>query len=193
VKSRGGWMHYLTRDEKADILKTIAEILIVTIPTALLGLLFGWDPEDEDKYEKLRKKSGPLPLPGVVEDPRYPFRLGGYLENHALLLLMGLRNENESFIPWPNYGLDDYVGVLNLKSIAIDPVFKRMEDILTMLIAEITGDDKAYYKRAIGPYAWQQEDGHKLHNYLFKTVGITGSAADPIKGIKDLQGVISRN
>jgi len=192
VKSRGGWMHYLTNDEKADILKTIAEVLIVTIPIALLGAIFGWDPEDEDKYEKLRKKSGPLPLPGVVEDPAYPFRIGGYLENHTLLLLMQLRSENEAFIPWPNYGLDDYVGILNLKSVAVDPVFKRIEDILTMLIAQVTGDDKAYYKRSIGPYAWQQEGGAKISNYLFKTVGITGSAADPVKGIKDLQGVISR-
>lgn len=192
VKDGGGSVHYLTRQEKADLWKTFAEVVIVTLTTAVLGILFGWDPDDEDKYEKLRKKSGPLPLPGVAEDPRYPFQLGGFLENHALLLMMQLRSENEAFIPWPNYGMDDYVGILNLKSIAVDPVFKRLEDILTMLVAEITGDSSAYYKRSIGPYYWQQEGGAKINNYLFKTVGITGSATDPIKGVKDLQGVISR-
>jgi hypothetical protein len=133
-----------------------------------------------------------MPLAGVVEDERYPFQWGGYLENHALLLMMQLRNENEQFIPWPNYGLDDYTAIVDLKSIAIDPTFKRLEDIVTMLYAEATGDSKAYYKRAIGPYAWQQEEGSKVINYALKTAGISGSATDPVKGVKDLQGIIVR-
>ncbi len=192
VKSRGGWMHYLTPEEKRDVLKLVSEVVIAFLLLALLGPLFGWEPDDEDKYEKLRQKSGPLPLPGVETDPRYPFQLGGYLENHLMLLMMQLRSENEQFVPWPNYGLDDYVGMLSLKSIAIDPTFKRIEDIITMLYAQVTGDDKAYYKRTIGPYAWQQEGGKKVNNYVAKFFGITGSATDPVKGIKDVQGVISR-
>lgn len=192
IKTRGGWMHYMTPQEKADALKTLTEVVIAMLLLALLGPLFGWDPDDEEKYEKLKRKSGPLPLPGVTEDPRYPFDTMGFVENHALLLMMQLRNENEQFIPWPNYGLDDYVGVLNLKSIAMDPTFKKGEDIITMLLAQVQDDPSAYYKRSIGPYAWQQEGGSKLANYAFKTLGITGSATDPIKGIKDLIGVKSR-
>jgi len=192
IKSRGGWIHYLTPEQKADMLKFFSEVVIAMSLLAVLMPLFGWDPEDEDKYLKLRQKSGPMPLPGVETDPRYPFRIGGFLENHALLLMMQLRAENEQFIPWPNYGLDDYVGILNLKSIAIDPTFKRLEDILSMTYATATGDDKAYYEREIGPYSWQQEEGSKLINYMFKSVGVSGSAASPEKAIKDLQGVIVR-
>lgn len=185
-------MHFLTPNEKSDILKTFSEIVIAYLLLALLGPLFDWDPEEEDKYKELMRKSGPLPLPGIQEDRRYPFEFWGFLENHALLMMMQLRNENEQYIPWPNYGLDDYVGILNLKSVAVDPTFKKIEDILSMMLAQATGDPDAYYERKIGPYAWQQEGGSKLINYIFKTFGVTGSAADPVKGIKDLIGVKAR-
>jgi hypothetical protein len=183
----------MTPTEKGDMLKFLSEVVYLAVALMVLGPLFDWDPDDEEKYEKLRKKSGPMPLPGVAEDPRYPFRFGGYLENHALLLLMQIRNENEQFLPWPGYGLDDYVGLLNLKSIAIDPTIGKYVDIVSLLIASATDDPSAYYKRTVGPYTWQQQDGLKIMNYMLKTVGITGSAVDPIKAIKDMQGVKARN
>jgi hypothetical protein len=176
----------LTNEEKSDIHKFVAEIGILIAFMALLGPLFGWDPDDEDKYEKLKKKSGPLPLPGVTEDPKYPFQLGGWLENQALLLMMQVRAENEQFVPWPNFGLDDYVGLMNLKSVAIDPTIKVFEDSLTALYNAAMGNDAAYYKRTIGPYDFQQEESWKIWNYILKSFGLTGSQVEPVKGIKDL-------
>jgi hypothetical protein len=187
-----GYLSQLTPQEKADIYKLLTEIGIMVALMALLGPLFGWDPDDDEKYEKLKKKSGPLPLPGVVEDPRYPFRLGGWLENHALLMMMQVRNENDQFIPFPNFGLDDYVGLLNLKSVAIDPTLKTFEDSMTSLYNAAMGNDAAYYERAMGPYEWQQEDSLKLYQYVIKSFGITGAQTEPIKGIKDLISIKSR-
>lgn len=53
----------------------------------------------------------------------------------------------------------------------------------------MTGDDAAYYERAVGPYAWQDEGSAKLLNYLGKSVGVTGTQTDPIQRLKNMETI----
>lgn len=193
VSTDAKYLGFMTKDEKRAWLKVTAELFSLMAISMLAVPLLGWDEDDKEKYEKLRDRSGAMPFLGLVpEDPSHPFQGYGFLENHLLNLAMQVRSENEQFIPWPNFGLDDYTSMLDLKSLATGPTLKAYKQMFTVGLDEITGDPSAYYKRAIGPYEWQQEGGSKFFNYMFKAIGLTGSTLDPVTAIKNAQGIIVR-
>jgi hypothetical protein len=193
VTTDAKYLGFMTKDEKRAWIKVSTELFSLMAISMLAVPLLGWDEDDKDKYEKLRQRSGAMPFLGLVpEDPSHPFEGFGFLENHMLNLAMQVRSENEQFVPWPNFGLDDYTSMLDLKSLATGPTLKAYKQMFTVGLDELTGDPSAYYKRSIGPYEWQQEGGSKFWNYLFKAVGLTGSSLDPVTAIKNAQGVIVR-
>lgn len=193
VTTDSKYLAFMTPDEKRAWIKITVELLSLMAISMLLVPLLGWDEDDKDKYEKLRARSGAMPFMGLTaNDPNHPFEGAGFLENHLLSLAMQVRSENETFLPWPNYGLDDYTALLDLKSLATGPTLKAYKQMFTVGLDQLTGDPSAYYKRAIGPYEWQQEGGPKLINYTMKALGLTGSAVDPVTAIKNAQSVIVR-
>lgn len=193
VTTDAKYLGFMTKDEKRAWLKTSTELFALLAVSMLAVPLLGWDEDDKEKYEKLRKRSGAMPFLGLVpEDPSHPFEGAGFLENHLLNLAMQVRSENEQFVPWPNFGLDDYTSMLDLKSLATGPTLKAYKQMFTVGLDQVTGDPSAYYKRSIGPYEWQQEGGSKFFNYLFKAIGLTGSSVDPVTAIKNAQGIIIR-
>jgi hypothetical protein len=192
VTSAGRNVMYMTPDEKAATLRVATEVGMLVASTVAMGLVFGWDPDDEEKYEKLRAQSGALPFPFTAEDPERPFDGGGFMEVHALHLLMNIRAENEQFIPLPGYGLNDYTAMLDLKSIAFGPTLKSYGQLFDDLAQMATGSDKAYYARETGPYYWQQEGGSKFLAHLATMFGLTGSTLDPAKAVKGFQSAQAR-
>jgi len=192
VTSLGKNLMYMTDEEKRASLKVLTEVGSLVAINLIMGLALGWDPDDDDKYEKLRQRSGALPFPMVPEDPDRPFNGWGYLENHMLYLAMNVRAENEQFIPLPGYGLDDYSAMLDMKSIAFGPTVQTYKDIFEDALDIIQGDESAYYKRQVGPYEYQQEGGAKIWAHIGRTIGLSGSSIDPAKGIKGFQSVQAR-
>lgn len=187
VLSAGKNIMYMTPEEKSATLKVATEVGMLVAATVAMSLIFGWDPEDDEKYEKLRAESGALPFPLTTEDPNRPFQFGGFMEVHALHLLMNIRAENEQFLPFPGYGLNDYTAMLDLKSIAFGPTLKSYGQLFDDLANIATGDDHAYYARNMGPYNWQQEGGSKFWAHFTKMFGLTGSSLDPAKAVKGFQ------
>jgi hypothetical protein len=192
ITSLGKNLAYMTPEEKSAALKVITEVGALIAVNMLMALLFGWDPDDDDRYEKLRQRSGALPFPMVGQDDGRDFNGWGFLENHALFLLMNIRAENEQFIPLPGYGLDDYSAMLDLKSIAFGPTVQTYKQLFEDGVDIMQGDEGAYYKRDAGPYVWQKEGSSKFWAHLFRTVGVTGSSVDPAKAIKGFQSVKAR-
>jgi len=192
ITSLGKHLMFMTPEEKQASLRVITEVGTLVAINLVATLVLGWDPDDDERYEKLRAKSGALPFPMVSEDPDRPFNGWGFLENHMLFLLMNVRAENEQFIPLPKYGLDDYTSILDLKSIAFGPTVKTYQTILDDAINIIQDRESAYYKREVGPYDWQDEDSAKIWAHIASTVGLRGSAIDPAKGIKDFQSIQAR-
>lgn len=185
----------MTDTEKAAARKTLTEVgLLAFLNIFLIGMMFGWDDDDEDKYEKRRLKSGALPLPFVSEDPEHPFHIGGWFANHALNLALQVEAENDSWIPLPGMGLQDYASMLKLESIALSSgidryvyFFSELENILSYYV---TGDTSGLYKREAGPYTWQQEGDFKFWNHLAKMLSLTGRAVEPVE---DIEVVTKRN
>lgn len=192
VMSLGKNLMYMTDEEKRASLKVMTEVGSLVALNLIMGLALGWDPDDENKFEKLRDRSGAMPFPMVPEDPDRPFNGWGYLENHMLYLAMNVRAENEQFIPLPGYGLDDYSAMLDMKSIAFGPTVQTYKDIFEDALDIVQGDESAYYKRQVGPYEYQQEGGAKIWAHIGRTMGLSGSAVDPAKGIKSFQSFQAR-
>jgi hypothetical protein len=180
---------FMNKEEKAAWIKFTVEVGSIVALLAVLAPLLGWDPEDPDRYEKLRKRSGAFPLLGVPEDPAHPFHAGGYMMNHLLKMTLDVRAENEAFVPWPHMGLDNYMNtVTDASSVSFGPTLKSYKKMLEFAYYEATGNSKARYKKQAGPYEWQQEGGSKLVTEMAKAFGITGSSVDPVTNIKNVYG-----
>ena len=183
----------MNQEERFNMLRMPLEIMGLIFIQSLLLPLFGWDEDDDEKYEKLREKSGDLPLPFIADDPEHPFRLMGWAENHALLLAMNVRSENETFIPLPGFGLDDYTKLLDFQSLAFGPTIESYSKMGALGYHTLMNNERAYYKRDSGPYEWQQEGGSKFITTLAKSIGIDGSNVSPIEKIKQKISIKNRS
>ncbi len=178
------WPH-LTPEEKAAVKKTVIEVVGLIALLMVVAPLFGWDPADEERYEKLRNKSGSLPFFGVEEDPDRAFNFGGWMSNHSLMMVLQVRSENEAFVPWMGFGLDNYYETFtDMSSLGYGPTLETYKDMLELLYMEATGDPRAKYKKDSGPYYWQKEGGSKLMTEFMKSIGLTGSTLDPAVAVK---------
>lgn len=186
-KTRGKSLAYMTPDQIVSLKKVSMDtIMLVVLQEILVKLFFGFDPDDEDRFEKLRKKSGPLPTP-FTSDSEDPFHMDGWISNHLLNLAMQTRAENEAWIPWPGMGLDDYLGLIKMESISVKSTMDYYQNIFTYLIDYATDDPSGRYKRDVGPYNWQQEESSKIVNQLMKVMSISGTTVEPIILVRNLQ------
>jgi hypothetical protein len=193
IQSFGRDAMYMTPEEKSATYRVITELALLYLTTMAMSLLFGWDDEDEDRIKKLKARSGAFPyFPFVEEDKKRPFNAWGWTENHMLFFLMNVKAENEQFLPLPRYGLDDYTALLDLKSIAFGPTISTYEELIDDMLNILEGSDKAYYKRKVGPYDWQQKSGSKFWAHLARTAGLTGSQLDGAKAIEGFQSAQAR-
>lgn len=151
-------------------------VLLAILPFSMFG---GFDPDDPDRYAKLRKKAGVLPFPFVGEGES-DFHLGGFLEVHSMLLMMQIQQENRQFLD-PSQLIPM---VTDLKSIAFGPTLNSYAKICQDLIYLMTGSDKAYYERREGAYEWQQQDGLKLWNHIAKMYGVNATSLSPVDALK---------
>ena len=144
--------------------------------------VFDWDPDDDDKYKKLYKKSGWLPILGTQEDGP-DFNMQGWLSNFALLCTMQVYSENAKMAPFfkQQRGLMEIVGDMSVMN---QPILGSISSIFSDLIMMMYGNDKAYYTRKIGPYTWQEKGDYKLWTHISRMLSISGKFVDPVESIK---------
>ena len=182
VRSGGKELPYMSQREKSAMIKFGTEMGMLMLTMMAFGL-FGWDPDDDERMAKLKAKSGTLPFFGLTEDDKdRPFDFGGFMQVHALHLLMQVRAENEQFNLFAG-GIENYNSLLDIKSVAFGPTTDSMVTIWNDLKNEITGSPKADYSRRIGPYAWQQKGGSKWLAHTMTAFGLTGSSLDASKAV----------
>jgi hypothetical protein len=192
ITSLGSNLPHLQAYEKQAALKFAFEVTALILLTQLMGLLFGWDPEDDDRFKKLRAMSGALPGPGVEGKEGREFDAMGWLELHSLHLMMQVRAENEQFNLITG-GTAPYTSLLSLKGIALGPTVESYQTIWGDLKGMYKDDPKAYYKRDVGPMAWQKKGDAKFYNHFMKMFGVTGKQYDPAKAIENFQSFYVRS
>lgn len=190
-RTAGKNIMFASNEEKRALIKFGTELVMLSIIPLLCSCLFGYDPDDEDRYKKLKSKSGSLSAPFVVDDEKRRFNLLGFTELHALHLLMQIRQENEQFNPFCG-GVKQINSMLDLKSVVWGPTTDSFTQILDDLKKSAQNDPRAYYTRDVGPYEWQQKGSNKTANHLAKMFGFTGTSLDPALAIQNLQANISK-
>ena len=181
LRSLGKSIPFMSPSEAASMKRFVLDIAQIIAISAIAALLFGYDDDDEDRFNKLRAKSGAL----GDED----FQLDGWLSNHALVLLLKTQAENQSFIPLPGLGLNNYIDLAGTTSIAFGPTITAAAQLITDLAMHaMPGENEhLYYQRDTGPYDWQKEGSAKIWNHLFTTAGFSGSQIEPIKGLQSFE------
>jgi LysM repeat protein len=169
LKSRGKYLAMATPEEKASLRKMLSEGVMLAMLGLSVGLIFGYDEDDEDRFEKLRKRQKEW---GAL----------GYMSNHLLLQILAVKSENELFVPF--VGFDDFANLLDQTSLATGPVIGNSIKILQDLYMIATGDDGAIYKQDVGPYWWQEEGDYKLWNHIGGVFGVKGKNYDPVYALK---------
>ena len=192
-KYGGQNLRHMNKETKQAFFRTFFEIGVVMLLTYANQLLFGWDPEDPDRYKKMKKRSGSLPLPWIDNNKGGDFKLNGWLANHAVYLLLKIRTENEAFLPLPGFGLDDYSRLINIDAAAVfGSTIVNYTKIVNNLV-QAAGDKKsAYYTRTVGPYDFQQKGSLKALNFLAKSFGFSGKFVDPTMATKSLIDVLNK-
>jgi hypothetical protein len=186
IGSYGHYINMMEPSEKAAMKKLLTEVSTILIISAITSLMFGYDDDDPDRWKKMKARSGAI----GDED----FHLDGFLANHLLVMLLKTSNENETFIPLPGFGLNDYTRMSTVTSVAFGPTITTYAQLLTDIAmhAKPGEDESLFYKREAGPYPWQQKGSAKIWNHIFRTAGLTGSDVDIIKGGKSFTAMQSR-
>jgi hypothetical protein len=189
IMTLGADFKYMTPRELAAAKKVGMELGIIILGSALIGLLFDYDDDDEERYAKLREKSGPLPGLFVADTP-FEFNATGWMENQALFLAKTTMNELEAMTPI--FGYDDYINMLKLDSVAVSSTVVNIGKTIQAITQLLINDPSSMYKRAVGPYEWQQEGEYKTLNYLLKSVGLSGKIIDPVNALKNFESAQNR-
>jgi len=171
IKTLGKYYNLMSKEEKQAVIKMTTEGMFVMILALAVGLIFGYDPDDEDRFKKLREKQ---------KDS-----MAGYISNHLLYQILAIRSENQTFIPY--LGFKEWINFTDKTTIATGPTLGLYSKILMDLFYLTTGDERAYYKQDVGPYSWQEEGRSKIYNHLASIFGFTGKNYDPVWAIKKFE------
>jgi hypothetical protein len=184
IKSKGQKFQYMTDQEKSDLKRSGMDVLSIIGLALLTGLLFGYDDDDEERWAKMKERSGAIGTDN--------FRPGGFFANHLLYLMMGVQSETSTFIPLPkigdvSLGLDDYTKFITSSSVAFGNTLNLYASILQDTLNFLTFNDAGRYAKKAGPFGWQEKEDLKIWGHLYKTIGFTGSSGDPETLIKNLE------
>ncbi len=169
IKTGGAYAPMMTSDEKVALRKVFSEGVSLALMGIAVGLLFGYDPDDPDRFNKLRQR-------------QLDYGALGYLSNHLLYQLISVKSENELLVPIA--GFNDFNEFLDKTTLASGPVIGNSLKILQDLWYVAWGDERAMYKQDVGPYPWQTEGNYKLWNHIGGIFGVKGKNYDAIWALK---------
>jgi hypothetical protein len=189
-------MNWMSDEQKRNMLKFTSDMVHQMVLLFILSAIFGYNEGDEDRFEKMRKRSGAL-----NDDD---FNMGGWLFNHGLVTTLGTLTEVETFgswspiVPGPD-GIDvailgrNWKQLINTSKYIGDPrtlygtTVEKPLKMLYHLSQFIDDDPSGFYKRDVGPYWYQKQDAPKFINDAATVFGFTGSQVDPVKALKVME------
>ena len=155
------------------------QFIMAQLAKYMLVFLFDYDEDDPTKKStsKLRRATGALPFPGVVDDR--DFNLLSFVEIHAINQLMQVSLESASFNPhsFSKYGNlyltgSEFVTTpFSSFSASVGGVYRA-----SVLMSDyFMGNSTGYYTRKVGPMWYQQKYSPKYLNETFKLLGAGGT------------------
>ena len=175
---------YLQADEKKAVLQFLIDLLkgYVLYELILLGLVLGFDFDDEDKYDKMKERSGALPTPFTSEEDSENFKAWGWILNNLTLLLLNTHEEITFFNPTstPVYATLSNWGPITESSAIVSAlsIVKDIKDLGTFQGLDV-------YQKDVGALNVQKSNEYKIWLKLYKLVGLKGKLIDPITSLRN--------
>jgi len=176
LRTVGAYAPYMSKREAVAIRKTLYDALAAILLAMLPKLLFGYDGDDKERFEKLRKLSGPLGSDN--------FKLDGWLTQHAIYQMKAVFAETTTFVPLPGLGEQEILDVGTVSNVLLGRGIGNYTTLIMDLFYISTGNQRASYKRDMGPFPWQDKGDYKIYNHLAKMFGVKGKFWDPVLAIK---------
>jgi len=176
------YWHTFTPEEKRNYITTLNEVAFVVISSLLIGLVYGFDADDPDKYKKLKENS--------------------YAENLTLLIALQAKAETEMLTVMPFWNVESQVippVLTELPKIIMNPTigFSIVNDLWKTINAgygQITGDESAYYDRNMPAYNIEKGDSKFIHYGMkvFQIDNIVYSLDNPEGKLQTMIGMMKR-
>ncbi len=184
ITTKGEKFKYMSTRDKIAYRKATFEGMFIMVSALIASMLFGFDEDDDDKWSKVRGRTGAL-----HEDT---FNAPGFLINHSLLLLKGVQAETTTYLPLPNIfgidmGLNDQIGLIQNSSVSFGNTVSLYAKILQDTWNFLAGNEKAYYQKKSGPYPWKEKGDLKLIPDFMRVFGFTGNTFDTETALKNLE------
>ena len=176
IRTVGAYIPYMPKSEAVAIRKTLYDFMAATLLAILPKLLFGYESGDDDRFEKLRALSGPLGSDN--------FEIDGWLAQHAIYQMKAVFGETTTFIPVPGLGEAEVLDMVTISNVLLGRGIGNYTTLFLDLYYISIGDERAVYKRDMGPFSWQEKGDYKIYNHLGKMAGVKGKFWDPVLAIK---------
>lgn len=167
------WNNY-SDFEKRAIKKTLTDLAAIMSLWAMYSLLFGYDPDDPEAIEKLRKK--------------------GFGAQASVFLLLKIKSETEQFMPLPGAGFNEIKRVYTNPSLIFGQITQYMKisklmiDHATDVIPGIDNSTSLYYQQDVDETGLRDEGDSKLISNVLRTFGgYTGRTFHPIDLVKSFK------
>jgi hypothetical protein len=166
--------HTYSDFEKRAIKKTLADALMVLTIMTIYSVLLGFNPDDPDRFRKLREKN--------------------WAAQAAIFVLLRVRSETEQFMPLS--GIEEIKGIYNNPSLALGQVGTYMNmsrltiEHLLDVIPGVDFNSSLYYQRKSSDatllgMTLRDEGDSKLFSQLMQTfAGYSGKTFHPDEAIK---------
>jgi len=161
------WSNY-SDTEKAAIKKTLADVAIMLTIMAAYSILLGYDPDDKDRFKKLREK--------------------GWAAQAAVFVLLRVKSETQQFLPWA--GMEEVKGIYSNPSLIFTEVTRYMKITKLLglhalnVIPGVDFDSSLYYSKDVDESGFKDMGDPKVMAALMQLLGYTGGTFQPIQKIK---------
>lgn len=165
------WNNYSDVERRA-IKRTLGDVAMMAALFAMYSLLFGFDPDDEDRFKKLKEK--------------------GWGHQAMIYVLLKTRSETEQFLPLPGMGLNEINRIYSNPSLIFNEITRYID--MTGLLVQHTGniigmssDDGLYYKSQADQSGLKDKGDSKLLAKVIGSLGYTGKTFNPYDAIKSYE------
>lgn len=165
------WSNYSPQEKRA-ITQTLTDMGIVLGIWLAYSVLLGYDPDDKDRFKKLKEK--------------------GWAAQAAVFLLLKVRSETEQFLPYA--GLNEIKGVYNNPSLVFNETTRYIN--ITKLVGEhmlnvlplVDFNSDLYYSKDVDESGMKDKGDSKLIAAAIKSIiGYTGKTIHPVDAIKSYE------
>ena len=184
IQSGGKDFNYLQADEKKAMIQTLVDLLkgYILYEVILLGMMLGFDFDDEDRFSKMRERSGALPTPFTDPSHSKDWNFTGWFNNNLALLLLNT-HEEVTFFHTPK----SVIGTAKewspvTEGSAAEAVISIGKDLVDGLNPWSSMD---VYSRTVGGLNVQQKNEYKIWMKIYKLIGLKGKAIDPVTQMKN--------